>query len=152
GSTWERPAPQAPPTLIRPAPPEGGTPTSPAQFRRVEDRSVDADALVVVAGRRLDHRHATEADADAAGHRRFQGDVARDAARGRRGGKGVKHRLGAAAEEMGGGGVRGEEVGDEAAEAERAVVAGEVDLGPGRAEVIDAGRQLRGAHAVVDRN
>ena len=47
----------------------------PRQARRVEDRALDADAPVVPAVGRADSRHATEADADAAGHRRFQRDM-----------------------------------------------------------------------------
>src|SRR5438876_952208 len=49
----------------------------PYQFRRVEARAVDAHALIIVAVGRLHLRHATEADAHAARHRRFERHLTR---------------------------------------------------------------------------
>ena len=48
----------------------------PRQTRGVEDGAFDADAAVVPGGAGVDLGHAREADADAAGHRRFQRQMA----------------------------------------------------------------------------
>src|SRR5205814_2086900 len=45
-----------------------------------------------------------------------------------------------------------EQVGDETVEAERAVVRREMHGRPRRTEIVDAGRQLRRPHAVVERD
>ena len=51
-----------------------------------------------------------------------------------------------------GGGVLLQQLRDEAVKADAAVVAGQMDFGPGRAEVLDAGRQVGRAHAVEERH
>src|SRR6266852_6308479 len=100
---------------------ELGSP-SPLQAFRIKDWAIDADALVVPAIGRLHRRHAAKADADAAGHWRFQREMARDAAALGLLREGVQHRLRDAAEEMLRRLVLSQEVGDEAVMADRAVV------------------------------
>ncbi len=72
----------------------------PLQALRIKHWPIDAHALVVPAANRFHRRHATEADADAARHRGFQRQMARDAAALGLHGEGVQHWFGAAAEEM----------------------------------------------------
>src|SRR5262245_24572534 len=93
------------------------------QLRRIEHRAFDADALVVPAVRCLHLRDAAEADADAAGHRRFERQVAGHIPACGDLRQRVHHRLGAAGEEVLWWRVLFEQLSDEAAEAEGAVVA-----------------------------
>ena len=80
----------------------------PVQRLGIEDRAIDADAVIIPAIVDFDRCHAAKADADAAGHGGFQGKMAGDAALFGLIGQGLEHRLRAAAEEMLRGVVRGE--------------------------------------------
>src|ERR1700722_15660897 len=76
--------------------------------------------------------------------------MARCAAAPRDAGERLKHWLGTAAEQMLRRFVLLQQLRDETAKAEAAVVGGEVHSRAGLAKIVDAGRQLRRAHAVVE--
>src|SRR5262249_4247265 len=116
------------------------------------NRSLDAHAAVVPAVGGLHACYAAEADADAAGHRRFQRDVTGYAPARRQLRQSVQHRLRTAADELRRRRVRFEQLRDETVVAEAAVVAGKVDGRTGCAKILDAGRKVGRANAVVQRD
>src|SRR5213078_1244325 len=118
----------------------------------VEDRAFVANPTVVPAVRRANLGDAAEADADAAGHRRFQREMTRSAPAPGEGRQGLQHRLRAAADQVAWRCVLFEELRDEATEAKAAVVAGQVDRGAGGAEILHSRRQVGRAHAVIERH
>src|SRR5437879_3188657 len=113
----------------------------PRQNCRVEHRSVNAHSAIVppVGGQYLGD--ATKADAYAAGHGRFQGEMTRYIPAAGQHGQGVQHWLGAAADEVSRSFVLFYQLRDEAVEAEAAVVGGQMNFGAGAAEILDAGGQ-----------
>ena len=111
---------------------------TPGQRRRVDHRSVDADAQVAAAGRRDD---AAEAGAEAARHRRLERELRRDVTLRAQRPDRLEHRRRAARVDDGVGvcvELCGEQLGDEAVMADRAVVGGD------RARRTAARRRRRG--------
>src|SRR4051812_11506565 len=99
---------------------------SPFQTRRIENRSIDAHPAVVPAVGCFYLRHATEADADAAGHWRLQRYVATDAPVASPFRQSVQHGFRSAADQVVGRTVRCQQLRHKAALPQAAIVAGQM--------------------------
>src|SRR6516225_4972116 len=118
----------------------------------IKHRPIDTHTLVVPTIACLDGRRAAEADADAARHRSFQRQMAWDAAALGLDCQRAQHRFGAATEQMLWGFMRFEQVGDESAVTDAAVVGSEMDRRAGLTEILDGGCEICRSNSVVEGN
>src|SRR5207248_920316 len=119
------------------------------QTLRLKHRPFDADAAIIPAHVGPYRGDATEADADPAGHGRLKREMTGHAPAPGQRGDGLHHRPWTAANEMLGRFVLFEQLCDESAKPEGAVVAGQVDCCTRGTEILDAGSQVGGTDAVI---